>query len=158
MNRTYLAISLQPGERIICQGGPHPAFLIPHLGAAAAFALALAIAIRRLGLPASYPAAWWILAIPALYLGSQVLTFITCEAALTSDRMLTKSGWVSRRISEISLSKIESTSIDQGFLGRMFGFADLAVTGSGGHSVTALAISNVMAFRAAIQNAIACRG
>lgn len=157
MKKTYLKSTLQPGERIFYVGKPHPAFLIPHSIAAVVFFIAIAKVIAAFGFASATPLVWLGLLVPVAYLIPHVITFFTVEAALTSDRILAKTGWISRKVSEINLSKVESTAIDQGIFGRIFGFADLSVKGSGGHAVTAIALADAMNFRAAVQNAVSER-
>lgn len=150
---TYLKQTLQPGEAVLATGGIHPAYLIAPAVTAGTIAWAIVWAFDRFDVTETLPAAWWVLLLPAAYFIQSLLVWATTEAALTNCRVVSKSGFISRRISEIALSKIESTAIDQGVIGRAFGFGDLVIHGSGGHAATAPGLGQVLQFRAAVQNA-----
>ncbi|MEI6605140.1 MAG: PH domain-containing protein [Verrucomicrobiota bacterium] len=153
--KSYLKETLQPGEKLYAAGGIHPAFLIgPGLWVVLT-AWVIVTALHNSIIAANFPWIWVALIPPAIYFFQHWLVYMTTEAALTNCRVVAKSGFISRRIDEISLRKIESTAIDQGLIGRMFGFGDLVIRGSGGHSATTPGIEKVMEFRASVQNA--CR-
>jgi hypothetical protein len=64
-----------------------------------------------------------------------VLAFVrikTTEFALTDKRVIGKSGIIKRGSLELVLGKVESISVNQNILGRIFDFGTLVVTGSGG--------------------------
>lgn len=153
MKNNYLRSTLQPGERIICRGKIHPAFLFAPTLWALVIAAGVLKGIRAFDLLALSPWLATLLLLPLIYFAQHLITYLTTEASLTSHRVISKTGWLSRTISEVSLGKIESTAIDQPVIGRLFGFANLVVKGSGGHAVTATALADVMKFRAAIQTA-----
>ncbi|WP_053076127.1 PH domain-containing protein [Marinobacter psychrophilus] len=64
----------------------------------------------------------------AIYQG---LSLKYLEQGLTNKRVILKRGIVSRRTDEIKLRSIETVEIDQGVLGRIFGFGTVKVTGRG---------------------------
>lgn len=154
MTKSYLADTLQPGETVLHRGRIHPAYLlIPTLVALLIF-FGTFKAIRYFDFPQISLWTWAILLLPAFYWVQHILIYATSEAALTNRRVMSKTGFISRRISEISLGKIESSTIEQGLIGRTFGFGDLVIKGSGGHLVSAPGIEKIMTFRAAVQNSI----
>jgi uncharacterized membrane protein YdbT with pleckstrin-like domain len=149
----YLKSTLQPGEQILFLGKIHPAYLVgPVLWTVVIIAIIYKL-VTGLQLATLSVGIWATLLLPITYLIQHVVIYETSESALTTHRVLTKAGLLRRSISEIGLAKIESSSIEQGIVGRLFGFGDLVVRGSGGHAVTATALSTVMEFRAAVQNA-----
>jgi uncharacterized membrane protein YdbT with pleckstrin-like domain len=106
-----------------------------------------------------------ILALFAPFLGALVLfgalvvagvAFVersTTELAVTNRRVIGKRGIVSRQSVEVLLSKVEGLTVDQGILGRMFGFGTIKVGGSS----TAVPFGNIVApleFRNAVQGQI----
>jgi len=56
----------------------------------------------------------------------------TTELAVTSKRVIAKTGLISRSTIELNHSKVESFNIDQSISGRIFGFGTLVLNGTGG--------------------------
>ena len=77
----------------------------------------------------------------------------TTEIAVTSHRLVKKTGWISLHTEELSLSNIEGVKVDQGFWGRIFGFGHVRIEGTGVDSVQLPTIADPVAFRAAIETA-----
>lgn len=75
------------------------------------------------------------------------------EMGITSKRIIRKSGVIMRDTSEIRLSKVESVSVKQGFLGRMFGYGDVIISGSGGNDAVMKGVKDPLAFRNKVQDA-----
>jgi uncharacterized membrane protein YdbT with pleckstrin-like domain len=81
-------------------------------------------------------AIWILLAIPtfgltlfiALY---EYLRLRFQERGVTNKRVILKQGIISRRTEEMRLKSIETVEIDQGVLGRIFGFGTVKITGKG---------------------------
>src|SRR5690349_5638380 len=57
---------------------------------------------------------------------------MTSEFAVTSSRLILKVGLISRYTTELLLTKVETIGVQQGLMGRMLGYGDLTVTGTGG--------------------------
>lgn len=96
------------------------------------------------------------LPISALLLLIAYLTISSNEMGVTDKRVIRKSGIVMRDTSEILLSKVESVSVKQGFLGRMFGYGDVVISGSGGNDAVMKGVDDPLAFRAKINGALEC--
>lgn len=77
----------------------------------------------------------------------------TTEIAVTSHRLVKKTGWISLHTEELSLTNIEGVKVDQGFWGRIFGFGHVRIEGTGVDSVQLPTIADPVAFRAAIETA-----
>ena len=77
----------------------------------------------------------------------------TTEIAVTSHRLVYKTGYFRLRTDEVSLHNIEGVELHQSFLGRLLGFGRLRVEGTGNDSVTLPEIANPIAFRSAIETA-----
>jgi len=56
------------------------------------------------------------------------------EYAITSKRVTVKYGMLRRRTASVPIRKIESTNVDQSFLGRMLGYGTVSINGTGGES------------------------
>jgi uncharacterized membrane protein YdbT with pleckstrin-like domain len=75
------------------------------------------------------------------------------EMGITSKRVIRKSGIIKRDTSEIRLDKVESVSVQQGFLGRIFGYGDVIISGTGGNGAVMKAVKNPLVFRNRVQDA-----
>jgi len=73
----------------------------------------------------------------------------TTELAITSKRVIVKSGFIRRRTIEININKVESIQVDQEILGRMFNFGTLVISGGGNPQAPVAGISSPMEFRRA---------
>jgi uncharacterized membrane protein YdbT with pleckstrin-like domain len=79
---------------------------------------------------------WIILGIPTFGLAwllaiYEYLRLKYTEMGLTNKRLISKTGIISRKTQELNLKAIETVEIDQGILGRIFGFGTIKVTGRG---------------------------
>jgi hypothetical protein len=75
------------------------------------------------------------------------------EIGVTSHRVVRKSGILSLHTDEIALHNVEGVRISQSLWGRMLGYGTLRVEGTGVDAVEIPAISDPVAFRAAIETA-----
>ena len=110
------------------------------------------------------PAAWmlaqdrWnnlVLIAPALGLLVLLAAFIrrqSSDFAVTNKRVMMKIGVLSTRSVELLLSKIESITVNQSLAGRMLGYGEIVVTGSGGTEETFADIQAPLDFRRAVQS------
>jgi len=71
----------------------------------------------------------------------------TTELAITSKRVIVKTGLIRRNTTELNHSKVESFSVDQGILGRILGFGTLVLTGTGGGKTKISNIASPLDFR-----------
>ena len=55
----------------------------------------------------------------------------TTELAVTDRRIIFKRGFIRRHSMEMNMDKVESVDVDQSVLGRIFGFGDIVVRGTG---------------------------
>jgi membrane protein YdbS with pleckstrin-like domain len=82
------------------------------------------------------------------------IRYTTSEFAVTDKRVLGKVGFIERESDETLLSKIEAIAVDQGIIGRMFGFGTLTITGTGGTQEAFSGIADPLEFRRQIQSQI----
>jgi len=92
-----------------------------------------------------------------LVLGLLILlaTFIkrqSSDFAVTNKRVMMKVGVFSTRSIELVLNKIEAITVNQSLMGRIFGYGDIVVTGSGGTKEAFSHIQGPLAFRRAVQS------
>ena len=77
----------------------------------------------------------------------------TTEIAITSERLVYKKGLIARHVGELNIDRIEGISVQQGVLGRMFGYGRVIVRGMGVGEVMLPPIETPIEFRKAIQEA-----
>ena len=142
---SYISENLLPGEQVTYQTRLHkivffwPIFLsvvfMP-------FALATPWSVKGIFL------------LPMIVLvGGTYLTWASSEFAVTTKRVVIKVGFVKRRTLEVLLSKVEAIAVDQGIAGRMWGYGDITVSGTGGTKEPFKKVVNPLKFRQAVQAA-----
>jgi len=163
---SYVEQHLIPGESIQYQTKLHWIVMAGHTVIAILLAL-LAIAIPTVW--ASFASKVKGHSIPgAVYFGALVcvvaagaLFFIgilrrnATEMAVTSKRVIVKTGIAELRTVEILLSRIESVAVDEPALGRLLGYGTVIVRGTGGTPETFEKIYHPLEFREQVQRQIA---
>jgi uncharacterized membrane protein YdbT with pleckstrin-like domain len=96
--------------------------------------------------------AWIPIAFGVVLLLATFIKRVSSDFAVTNKRIMMKVGVFRTRSIEILLSKVEAIAVDQSLLGRMFGYGDIAVTGSGGTRETFQQIQAPLEFRRAVQS------
>jgi uncharacterized membrane protein YdbT with pleckstrin-like domain len=149
---SYLDDHLLAGERIIYRARPH--WII--FGAAIAVVLlGIAVGIFVEIIDNGY---WYIGAaiagIGLLMAIGPAIRYISSEFAVTNKRVLGKVGFIERESDETMLSKVEAIGVDQGIMGRLFGFGTVTITGTGGTQEAFAMISQPLEFRRQIQTQV----
>ena len=148
----YIARSLGSSEAIVARARFHWLY---HFRAWLMFAAALGAVIYFLTAYRSLPVAA-IFAILAIYAAASfIVPLRTTEIGLTNQRLIVKRGLLARHTSEMELWGIEALNLDQGVLGRIFGFGRINVQGTGDDSLSIPVIADPLDFRRAIESAIA---
>lgn len=118
----------------------------------------------------TWPFLFGLLAIGALFLGYRPLAavllvlaliialpkyidYATSEFAVTNKRLIVKVGVLRRRTIELQLPKVEAIAVEQSLVGRIFGYGNIVVTGTGGTKEPFRTISGPLEFRRAVQAA-----
>jgi uncharacterized membrane protein YdbT with pleckstrin-like domain len=96
--------------------------------------------------------AWIPLALGVLLLLATFIKRQSSDFAVTNKRVMMKVGVFSTRSIELLLSKIEAIAVNQSFIGRIFGYGDIVVTGSGGTREAFSHIGGPLEFRRAVQS------
>lgn len=78
----------------------------------------------------------------------------TTVIAVTSVRVLLKTGMIARTAHEVMLDEVEEVQMRQPFLGHILGYAILAVRGTGGERIEFPALGRPMRVRREIESAI----
>mgnify|MGYP006280282881 FL=1 len=92
-----------------------------------------------------------LLAYSAYRLCDRLIVFVTSEFAVTSKRVLGKTGFIRRKSLDIVLAKVEAIRLTQSILGRILDYGDIEVTGTGGTEEILEFIPAPLEFRKAIQ-------
>ena len=90
-----------------------------------------------------------------LWLFARLVTWVSSSVTLTDRRLTAEQGLLSRRSTDIPLSKIESVSVNQGLVGQVFGYGTVVITGSGGTHERFQGIAGARALSVAVQSQIA---
>lgn len=77
----------------------------------------------------------------------------TTEIAVTTFRLVFKTGWIARNTQEVSLNKIEEITLHQSILGRIFNFGVLVVRGTGVGVIDLPNLDDPIGVRKHIENA-----
>jgi len=78
------------------------------------------------------------------------IKYAACEFTITTKRLIVKVGWISRRTVEMNINKVESVSVDQSILGRMFSYGTITITGTGSTHETFSGIAHPIEMRKAV--------
>jgi uncharacterized membrane protein YdbT with pleckstrin-like domain len=121
---SYIDDNLVPGEEILFRARTHPAALIIPV-----FLLTILTYITS----QIAEALVCLMGVVSFILLLRIaIYFFTTEFGLTNKRIVAKTGFIKRQSMEIMLSKVESITVNQAVMGRIFGFGTITVTGSGG--------------------------
>lgn len=77
----------------------------------------------------------------------------THEFGVTDRRVIARMGWIGTRTVDLSVAKVESLVIEQGVWGRLFGYGDVKVVGTGGSAESFRGVKDPIGFRKAVNAA-----
>jgi len=86
-------------------------------------------------------------------LGAAFIRRRSSEYAVTSKRVIVKVGVMQTRSVELLLNKVEGITVTQGVMGKVFGYGEIVITGSGGTKEPFDGIQAPFDFRRAVQAA-----
>lgn len=142
---SYVSDNLLPGEQVTFQTRLHKIMFV------------WPIILSVVYLPLALVTPWVVkglLLLPfiALWIGTY-LSYVSSEFAVTTKRVVIKVGFIKRRTLEMLLPKIEAISVDQSIAGRIWGYGDITVSGTGGTKEPFQRIADPLKFRQAVQAA-----
>jgi uncharacterized membrane protein YdbT with pleckstrin-like domain len=154
---SYVERVIRPGETLVHRAPLHWVIYAPGL----AFAAASLIVIGYAAVSHRDPSGGWqdvvhfaIMALGGAGLFAAALNLIgafirrhSTEVAVTSKRVIYKTGIVRRVTSEISVDKIETVLVEQSILGRVFNFGTIVIRGTGGGLEPVRNIDDPLTFR-----------
>ena len=105
--------------------------------------------------PAAWPQYVLLLACMAtlLLLLRRMIPIWTTEIGVTDNRLIVKRGWVARSTDELQLRSIEQVNLRQGLLGRLLGYGQVDVHGTGVDNLLIPPIADPLGFVRAIEDA-----
>jgi uncharacterized membrane protein YdbT with pleckstrin-like domain len=140
---SYVDNSLIPGEEVAFRTRLHfIIFVVP------IFLIGISIVLFAYGVPL---AAQIVLVIGIVWGLVKYVDYASSEFAVTNKRVIIKVGVLRRRTVEMLNSKVEAVAVNQGILGRIFGYGNIVVTGTGGTNEPFNGISAPLEFRRAVQ-------
>ena len=145
---SYIDRHLLEGERVVFRTRLHWAlFLTPALFCVAVLAPVAAF----LAAGPWRPYAWIPVALAALVVLATWIKRLSSDFAVTNKRIMMKAGVLHTRSVELLLGKVETIAVDQSLAGRILGYGDIIVTGSGGTRESFPRIQAPLEFRRAVQ-------
>jgi uncharacterized membrane protein YdbT with pleckstrin-like domain len=76
-----------------------------------------------------------------------VIRVRSVQLVITNKKVLGKRGVFSRQTIDIPLQKVESIKVDQSVAGRLFGYGDVQIAGTGGDRILLPFIADAMGFK-----------
>lgn len=161
---SYISKTLVPGEKVVHTTRLHWIVMLGHLFTcllclAAAGYLGYYLYDHRGALEPNTLrslqvgiAALLVLALLVYFLGS--IRRNATEMAVTTRRVVVKTGLTSRRTIEMLLNKIETIEVTEPTIGRMLGYGSITMIGTGGTSEPFHKIAHPLDFRNAVQQEI----
>ena len=143
---SYVESHLMPGEKVVHRARLHG------IAYGAAIVLGVVGLLLLIGGAAGAGVGFFLLA--AVVGLAAYIRVTTSEFVVTDQRVVIKVGWLQRRSLETLLSKVEGIGVDQGLGGRMWGYGDIVVTGTGGTHERFKTIADPLEFRKQVQEQI----
>jgi len=141
---SYVDSNLMPGERVIYRGAVH---WVVYLFPVGVVGFGIAWSAAGGGNSGLYIAGLGLISGVAGYIRQT-----SSEFAVTSNRVIVKTGFISRKTTEINLARIESVQVEQDLAGRLLNFGTMIVVGTGGTKEDFALIDNPAGFRHAVQS------
>ena len=146
---SYVDSNLLDGEHVVYRTRLHwLLFVLPVL-----FTVLVLSPVAWLMANGSWKEFTWIpLALGLLVLVATFIKRQSSDFAVTNKRVMMKVGVFATRSIELLLNKIEAIAVNQSLMGRILGYGDIAVTGSGGTKESFSRIQGPLEFRRAVQS------
>jgi uncharacterized membrane protein YdbT with pleckstrin-like domain len=125
---------LNDGEELVLDLRPHWVYLAPatlFLIVAIVVGVVAAVMVEGSAGTAASIAALVLLAVAVVYFIAKYVAWVTTMFVLTSDRIITRSGWLSKSGIEIPLERINTVFFDQRIIERLLGAGDLSIESAG---------------------------
>ena len=147
---SYIDRNLIEGERVVYRTRLH--WLVFAMPILVTVVVLLPVAWFLFDSPNWQGLTWVPLVVALLLLLPAFVKRQSSDFAVTNKRVMMKSGVMTTRSVELLFNKIEAIAVDQSLLGRMFGYGNIVVTGSGGTREAFSQIQSPLEFRRAVQS------
>jgi uncharacterized membrane protein YdbT with pleckstrin-like domain len=152
----YIERNLVPGETVVYKTRLHWVVMIwLLLEGVLVGAIGLAMCVEGYaarGAPAGLIVAGFLcLVVAGVLIAAGMIRRRATEIAVSNKRVLIKRGLVSQKSIEVLLSKVESISVNESAFGRMLGYGDVILRGTGGTFETFTRIARPNEFRRQVQ-------
>jgi uncharacterized membrane protein YdbT with pleckstrin-like domain len=150
----YYQRVLRPEEKVIIHTTTHwivywPAVLFLIL-AIAAWAVRVALNLQDRAAWACYAAAMVFALLAFVSFLRAFIRRLTTEIVVTDHRVIYKRGLFARHTLEMNASKIETVDVEQSFWGRIFGYGNVTIRGTGGSFEPLIGVDGPLRLRNAI--------
>ena len=81
-----------------------------------------------------------------------LLKLVFTEYSLTNKRIVVKTGIIGRSTEELKLSKVETVELRQSILGRIFGFGNIVLSGTGASNLVLKTVADPVQVKKTIDN------
>ena len=125
---------LNDGEEIVLDLRPHWVYLAPatlFLVVAIVLGVVAAVMVDGDAGTAASIAALVLLAVAVVYFAYKYVNWVTTMFVLTTDRIITRRGWLSKSGIEIPLERINTVFFNQRIIERLLGAGDLSIESAG---------------------------
>lgn len=112
---------LDSGEEIILSADVHWISMLPYV----AIAIVAFIILVNLGVALS-----WMILIPLLIIGKQLIFLLSTDFILTNKRLIGKGGFINTRTLDSPINKLNNVVVESGLLGKIFDYGDVVVATS----------------------------
>jgi uncharacterized membrane protein YdbT with pleckstrin-like domain len=140
---SYVDNSLIPDEQVAFRTRLHVIIFLPPI-----LLLGISIVLFAYGIPLGGEA---VLVVAILWGLVKYVDYASSEFAVTNKRVIIKVGILRRRTVEMLNTKVEAIAVNQGLIGRILGYGNIVVTGTGGTNEPFNGISSPLEFRRAVQ-------
>lgn len=147
---------LLPDERIVAQARPHWIGFLPSFGHGSVALIVSGAAIpmaKDQRLP-FFAAAGVFAALAVVAAIRAAVARLSCRYAVTNRRVITQIGLLSTRTVELMLFKVESLEVEQSLMGRVLGYGDLVLHGTGGQPTRMARVTDPHGLRNAVHAAL----
>ena len=160
---SYITKTLVPGEKVVYQTRLHWIVMLGHLVGAVVlwglggYVLWYAYAHPQMESTSRHIAAYGgaaLLLCGLIVLFAGTLRRNTTEMAVTTRRVVVKTGLASRRTIEMLLNKVETIEVTEPGMGRLLGYGSITLIGTGGTSEQFHKIAKPLVFRNEVQQQI----
>jgi len=149
---SYVEENLQPGEQVEHTGRLHWIIYLP-----GAFFLCIAAPLFMVAMTLNDGTPFGVVGTMFLLPGALIIAAArakrqSSEFAITNRRLIIKTGGFGRHVLELLLQKVEAIRVEEPFVGRLFGYGSIVVSGTGGTKERFNSIADPMEFRNHVQN------